>query len=252
MNYLARHHVAVADPFNGGHSAACLGAMLNLTRGIAWPWISGGVALMRRELYPTPGEWQYCGIAQGADTQISNYPGMTHTAGQGYQYAAVTMLGNGFISRVSKPIRIDFDDEGNRITPALPMWPVNVSARAIAGGKYKISFEYEPEGEGASPTDFQVFEGADAASVDYETPLTDSETGLAYVSYTGARRVFTFTTAAFGDLTTHVFAVRARSSEEVAEKNTYTTDSKKALATVPDAAPAALRVHVESRSRTGM
>ena len=226
--------------------------MMNLTRGREFPWRDGGVALLRRALYPDLGEWTYCGLAMGADTQIANYPGMTHSASQGYQYAAVQILGNGMVSAMCQPVRVDFDAEGDRITPGLPIFPINLAAAAIAGGKFRMVWEYDPFGQGADPADFQVFEGGDAESVDYETPLTDSETGLTTVPFVGTRRVFQFTTGAYDNHTAHVFGVRGRNVNEVAERNTYTTASKRARATAPTAAGSPQRMRVEPVSRLAM
>lgn len=241
MSYLRNHHVSVADPAGAGHNAVCVGFLMHATRGQTFPWRDGGVVLLRRELYPDMHEWQPCGIAVDGETEITNYPGMTHLADQGYQYAIAQFGGNGMISAIRDPIRLDFDGAGDLIQPPLPMFPVHATAEAIAGGKFKVRWEYEPRGQGGYPTDFQVFEGADAASVDYNTPLTDSVTGLSTVGYVGERRIYAFTTGAYTDRTEHVFAVRARNAGGVAEKNTYVAVVKKARAVLPSVAPAPSR-----------
>lgn len=225
--------------------------MMTMTRGWEFPWRSGGVALLRRELYPTPHRWSYCGIAYGADTQVRNFKSLGHKVNQAYQYAAVVFLGSGFVSRMCEPVRIDLDAGGDLIEPALPNAAVAVTAVAIAGGKFRIVWEYNAYGHGGYPKDWQVFEGADAGSVDYNTPLTDSVTGLSAVPYKGTGRIFTFTTAAYGAGTVHVFGVRGRNANDVAEKNTFVTVAKKTRATAPVAAPAPQRAHVLPVSRVG-
>ena len=249
MNYLGQQHWAVADLVTMGGSAPAIGLMMHLTEGFEFPWRAGGVALVRRELYPMPGEWQYCGLAIGEDEQISNYPGMAHTLGQGYQYAAVQFLGNGMISAMSRPVRVDFDDEGALIEPALGNWPISLTAKAAAGGTFQVNWEYDPWGQGGPPVAFQVFEGDDAGSVDYDSPLTDSETGLAYVAYSGSRRLYGFRTGVFAHGTEHVFGVRARNVDGIAEKNVLVSAGVRARITAPTAAPEPLRIHVEPRSR---
>lgn len=251
MSYLVDHHLAVADPFGLGHTAPQLGLMTNLTQGLTFPWTGGGVALLRRRLYPAVGGWMYVGLAVLAQSQIGNYPGLTHSASQAYQYAAVRFLGNGFISPVCEPIRIDFDSGGTFIQPLLPAWPINPIAEPLAGGKFRVHFAYDSYGQGASPTDFQVFAGATPATVDYGTPLVDSVTSLNVVAFVGSRRAYTFTTAAFTDQTAHVFGVRARNSGGVAELNTFTTPTKTARNKTPvdAAAPIRARVHNQSRKR---
>lgn len=245
MSYLLDHHLAVVDPFRLGFSSApLLGLLMPIPRGCSFPWRDGAVALLRRPLYPDVGEWVYCGLALGDATTLKNFPGMGHSADQAYQYTAVVILGNGMISTMFEPTRVDFDGAKALITPRLPTFPVHQSAKAIDSGKYAIVWEYAPEGQGGFPTDFQVFEGSDPGSVDYNTPLTDSQTGLDVVTYSGGRRIFTFTTAAYSDLTAHVFGVRARNVNGVAEKNTYTTTSQRARAAAPVAAAAPESVHV--------
>lgn len=249
MSHTVDHHRAVADPFGQGHSGQQLGLAMNLTGGFIFPWLEGGVALLRRGLYPDVHEWEYCGLAIGEDAQLKNYPTFGHSVNQAYQYSAVTFLGNGMISAMQEPIRLDFDGNGDLISPRLPNCPVNVTASAMPGGKYRVVWEYEAYGQGDFPTDFQVFEGATPGGVDYNTPLTDSETGESTVSYVGNRRIYSFATAAYDNLSKHVFAVRGRSSNAVAEKNTYTTQSHRAHSAAPGAAAAAERVCVVSYSR---
>lgn len=251
MSYLVNLHKKVTDPFLTGDSAAQMGLMMTLTKGGMFPWRSGGVALLRRVLYPDVSPWQYCGLAIGDTAQIKNYPGMAHSVDQAYQYSAVSFLGNGMISLMSPPVRLDFDGAGNLITPALPNFPIAVLAVALAGGKFRVSWEYATYGQGTAPKDFQVFEGTDPGSVDYNTPLTDSITGLTSVKHVGRRRVYSFTTPAYSNLTSHVFAVRARNATPVVEKNTYTSVSKRARVAVPAAAAAAERVTVLPYSPRG-
>lgn len=205
--------------------------------------------MLRRELYPDVHEWDYCGIAMGADATLKNFASFGHAANQAYQYAAVAVLGNGFISQICEAVRLDFDAGRVLIQPLLPIYPINVTAAQLAGGKFRITWEYEPYGQGGFPKDFQVFEGASAGSVDYNAPLTDSATGLNIAAYSAGRRVYSFTTAAFSNQTPHVFGVRGRNANGVAEKNTYTTASKLAKVTAPIAAAAPLRANVRPYSR---
>lgn len=249
MSYLLDHHLAVVDPFRLGFSSApLLGLLMPIPRGCSFPWRDGCVALLRRALYPDVHEWVYCGLALGDDTTLKNFPGMGHSASQAYQYTAVVMLGQGMISTAFEPTRVDFDGGKALITPRLPTFPVHVTAKATDGGKFRIAWEYDPAGQGGFPTDFQVFEGVDAGSVDYNTPLTDSQTGLDVVTYSGSRRIYALTTAAYGDLTWHVFSVRARNVNGVAELNTYTTTSRRARSAAPAAAAAPESVHVTPHS----
>ncbi len=207
-----------------------------LTEGMVFPYPAGGVLLLRRPLYPTTGAWRYCGFARPGETTIKNGRGFSHDADQAYQYTAVVVLGNGFISELCVPVRVDFDSGGSRATAQLPMFPLNLAATPIAAGKFRLLFEYDSFGQGAYPKDFQAFRGVDPASVDYGTPLVDSVTGLSTVAFAAGRRRYTFTTAAYGDGTTSVFSVRARNAIGATELNTYTSAAKIAQAAAPPAA----------------
>lgn len=250
MNLLDQHRLSF-DPFRQGDRAPHLGFAMHATRGVQFPIREGGIALMRRALYPSPGTWTYCGLANLDDTTIRNWPGMLHEAGQGYQYAAVEFIGGGFISEMCEPIRIDFDGAGGIINPRLPIFPRDVEATAIDGGRFEVQFTYDPYGQGDWPKDFQVFEGPDAGNVDYNTPLVDDETGLNYVAYLSIRRSFVFTTAGYADLSSHVFGVRGRSSAAVRELNMIVTVPVVAQAAAPANAPAPLQVALTPMGRMG-
>lgn len=237
MSVLRDHFRATSDPFFVGHST---GEYLTLgyamTRGLVFPWSGGGVVLRRRRLYPDVQAWTFCGFARPADSTIYNMLGFDHGANTAWQYASAIALGNGFVGDFCEPVRVDFDNTGAVIAPALPLFPFGISAAPIAGGKFLIAFEYDPYGQGAGPTDFQVFGGTNPAGVDYNTPLVDSVTGLAVVKYVAAGRRYVFTTAAFANGTEKVFAVRARNSSAVAEKNTRTSTTQFARTVTASAA----------------
>ena len=232
MSFMLDHYTQACDPYHLGHTSVDqIGLAYVLTNGMVFPWSGGGVVLRRRRLYPTVGLWSYCGFARPGETTIKQMPGFAHAADMAYQYSGADVLGNGLASVFSEPVRVDFDGAGDLITPPLPMYPVSAVAKPLAGGKFLVTFEYNPHGQGGWPKDFQVFGGADAASVDYNTPLVDSVTGLSTVPFVGRRTRYTFTTAAFGDGTTKVFGARARNASAVAEKNTLTTRPRIARAT---------------------
>lgn len=249
---LLEQHLQVADTFRQGDRAPHLGLLMHATRGQRFLVREGGIALLRRELYPDPHPWTYCGLAKLADTQIKQFPGFTHAASQGYQYTAAEFLGNGFMSPIGEPLRIDFDGAGNRITPALPMFPVDVTATPIAGGMFAIEFGYDPFGQGGYPTDFQVFEGPDAVNVNYAAPLVDGVTSLAAVPHVFARPSMTFTSPAYGDRTPHVFVVRGRNGSGTAELNTFTTPITLARSVLPSNAPTPTRVVLRSIPKAGL
>lgn len=220
-------------PLKGRAIADAISLGYPLTGGFFFPHRNGAFLLRRRRLYPTPTEdveqrWIFCGGGTLAATQIRNFPGFAHEASMGFQYVVHVAHGNGYISDASEPYRVDFDSGGNLITPALPMWPLDVTAKPIAAGKFRVSWRYSPYGQGGFPTDFAVYAGATAATVDYNTPLGT-------VTYTG-KAAYTFDTGAFSHGAEKVFAVRARNVTPVAELNTLTTTLERALLTPPSGA----------------
>lgn len=196
------------------------------TMGLVLPTVSPIVILARRTLYPTPGAWRYCGVAHAASLTAKNWLGFGHQADMGYQYAAARCRANGFRSAFTEPTRLDFDGAGDLITPRLPAWPVDLNATAIAGGKYRIHWNYAPWGQGEWPTDFEVYEGPDGDNIDYGTPLGT-------LAHQHGVEGYEYETGAYGDVTRHAFAVRARNSAAVAEKNTRSTQAIRARATGP-------------------
>jgi len=232
MSQLLDQFKRTIDPFLLGYSRVeMLGLGLHASDGLEFPYVAGGVILRRRRLYPTVGEWTFCGFARPNESTITSMLGYGHDANMGYEYAAAQVLGNGYAGEFSEPARLDFDGSGNLITARLPNAPLRVVAEPIAAGKYALSWEYDSFGQGTVPVDFQVFEGADAGSVNYAAPLTDSVTGLSTVLVIGSRRRYEFTTGAFSDGSSHVFAVRARNATPTAEKNTFTSKPKTARST---------------------
>ncbi len=219
-----------------------LGLMLDMTGGLAWPHVDGPLFLKRRPLYPTPQPWQdglWCGAAPPDATTIKNWPGFGHAANMGYQYALFRSFGNGYVSEACEPVRVDFDAAGDPITPALPKWPEQLRGLAIAGGKFRLTWIYDPWGQGGWPTDFAVYAGATPGTIDYNTPIGT-------VDFVAGTRQFEYVTGAYGEGVNKAFGVRARNVTPVAEKNTLTTPILTARATGP-ADPASVYVGATRR-----
>ena len=251
MDSLLRQYLAVADPFLLGLTGAQMALGFPLLDGMRFPGVRGGYVLSRRDLYPTPGAWYFAGyqvsdagIREDYDADvgitITSNRSFPHGVSRGYQYRVAAILGNGFMSTWSEPIRIDVDAAGALITAGVPLWPLDLHATPIAAGKYRVSWGYSGYGAGRNaagarvwPYKFEVYEGEDAESIDYDTPLTDSVTGLAYTLFSGRASVFSFTTAAYDEATTHAFAVRAISAAGHKERNERAASGGKARTSLP-------------------
>jgi len=128
MSYLLDHFLVGSDPFGQGLcSDAQLGMGLWAMNGMHFPMLDGAVLLLRRRLYPDVGEWMCCGMAGPDATTISNGVGFSHAADEAFQYTTARALGNGYLSELAEPIRVDFDAQGDRITPALPLSLIHIS-----------------------------------------------------------------------------------------------------------------------------
>lgn len=239
---IARQMRETRDPHGRGDWTAEMRTLGHFRlRGRRWLYRAGVVLLMRRRLYPTPGAWDYCALADLAETEIANREAYPHGPNTAWQYAAVRVHGNGFASVASEPVRIDFDAEGAVITPRLPAWPLEVAATPIAGGEFTITWMYDAWGQGDWPTDFAIYEGSDADSIDYDTIV-----GTAAFDPSVAQHSYT-TSETYGDGTEHCFAVRGRNSNQVAERNTITT----AVVTARASGPAAATIRRAAQRRRG-
>lgn len=240
MSYILEHHKIACDPFGSGLSNEVqLGLASWLTHGMRFALPLGAIVLFRRRLYPDVGRWVVCGIARPDASTISNWSGFGHEAEMSFQYATARALGNGFISPLSEPTRVDFDKIGDLIIPRLPMFPIAVVAQAVAGGKFRITWTYDGFGEGTQPSEFRVSEGATPETVNYSSFVVDTVTGLSAFPFlgNGARHVLN-ATGAYDDGSEHVFAVRGKPAGGVLEQNVYTTDTVRARASTPTGATA--------------
>jgi hypothetical protein len=237
-----RQYRETCDPFHTGTTGLDqLGTGYIVLGGMHFPLLSGAVILLRRRLYSVPGPWRVCGMARpdDADLEIKNYTGFDHEVSMGFHYTAVKTDGNGYVSEAIEPIRVDFDAAGDRITVGLPMWPQEVFAEAIADGEFRVSWTYDPWGQAAWPTGFEVYEGADQDNIDYGNKLGT-------VAFDPDAAFHTYETGAgFADGTEHAFAVRAFNGSPL-EKNTYTTE----VVTAIDVAPTAAEIQLTTARRT--
>jgi hypothetical protein len=230
-----RQFLDTSVPFlagSGGVNAMAIG--MRLTRGLAFPLRAGAIILARRRLYPTPDErWLVCGMAQPGTGTIRNFPGFGHEPSMGFQYTAGRTDGNGYLSEYVEPTRLDFDAAGDLISPRLPMWPTEVRAIPIAAGKFRVSWVYEPYGQGAEPAVFRVHVGTSPAGIVWATAAA----AFPAVTHVPGRRAYVVdSTSGESHGTILYFGVRARNSAGVAEQNTYGVGPVTARTTAPPAA----------------
>jgi len=205
-----------------------LGLGYPVLRGLMFPDLVGPIALQRRQVYPGDiGDWHYAGMAHPDATSIVNGDGITHGSTTGWEYIAARINGGCFVGSWSEPTRVDIDAGGDIITPLLPTWPRDVRVETRPGGTFVVAWLYNPWGQGAYPTDFAVYDGADKDNISYASPIGTT-------TFIPSRSVFTFTTDPYADDAARAFAVRARNSGGVAERNEFTTDNIIARDATPD------------------
>lgn len=215
--------------------------LLDLYGGILAAAPTAAIILQRRTVRPTVTAWVDMGTAAIGATTIQTTAGVAQAAANTV-YLFRVLLQNSAGRRTpypSQPLRQDFDGSSDRIA-AVPNRPMFVRATPIAGGKVRLAWDYNPIGESGAPAQFRVYEGADAGSIDYGTPLTDSITGLAHTVFDPAAGGHEFTTGVLSEAV-HVFAVRSRTVAGNEEANTDATTPVTADAT-PMAATAAIGI----------
>lgn len=230
MTQSTQHGWLTGDPFQSGdlvHDQ--LGLMYPVMRGVLFPDMVGPIVLQRRQVYPGGlGDWHFAGHAHPDATSIVNGDGITHGVTTGWEYSAARINGGGFIGPWTEPTRVDIDAGGDIISPSLPTWPRDLRVEPAPGGTFTVAWLYDPFGQGGPPTDFAVYDGADTDNISYVAAIGTT-------TYLPARSIFTYTTGVYADDAGRAFAVRARNSGGVAERNEYTTGNVVAR----DATPAA-------------
>lgn len=196
------------------------------------------IILQRRSVRPTVTAWVDVSSTPISNTTIQTDAGEAQAAANAsYLFRVVHQNSAGRQTAYpSLPLRQDFDGSSVRIA-ALPNRPVFVHARPIAAAKVQIRFAYNPIGESGVPSEFRIYEGATLATVDYNSPLTDSVTGLNHVRFDPEAAGYEFTTGALSEAA-HVFVVRGRTAAGDEEANTSITAPVTADATSVSAASA--------------
>lgn len=108
----------------------------------------------------------------------------------------------------------------------VPNPPTGLTARATAGGTARVTWAYNPGGQGGAPTGFRVYAGTPA--VGYATPA-------ATVAYSAGSPSFSATLAGLTDGAAYVVAVRSYNA--TAEEANTSTVTLTADATGPSQVP---------------
>lgn len=224
------------DPFLMGDLAQDMRTLGYMnTMGRRWPLIAAPtVILFRRQLETgadnEPGAWYPCAITHdpGSSDTIINRVAYAHGQNTAWQYTAVKTDGNGYISQVVDPVRVDFGiswpNSGSIVSPALPAWPVDLWVEPTVGGEFIVHWRYDASGQGDWPNDFAVYAGTAAGVIDYGSLLGT-------VDFVHGQDDYEYTTDEdYADGTKKTFGVRARNETPVAELNMIASEPATARA----------------------
>ena len=167
-----------------------------------------------------------CGMAEDDATSVTITEDLTPGSGAtDYLFTRRGVSPAGSIGEASDTITISIDDSGVMQASA-GNEPGNINVTAIAGGKYRVTWTYNPDNQVAAPTGFRVY---------WDDSGTWSQIG--YKLYRPGRLRYVYTTDAYGHGTTNSFLVRTYRTvgETTYITNNDTGDSAIADATGPSA-----------------
>lgn len=216
------------DPIHRGWTPAGIANAACTRAGFAFGRIAGGYNLMRSEgTAPSVADAIEVGATSptaATPTEIKNFPTYPFPASSTC-WCWVRALSPGGAADVAsvQAVRIDTDGAGDPET-LTPNPPYRLSARAVADGKIRLTWEHNAAGEQIRPFQWNIYHDDGGGTIDYETPLATIK-GRTYL------------TAAYSHDTTVQFAVRAESRDGAEEQNTDSV-SATAVADGPDDLPA--------------
>jgi len=198
------------DPLHRGRTPAGIATGTLMTAGGGYP-ARAGVHLLYMSVGEAPSEadaWVVGACSPTADpaNEIKNFPTypLPPSSVCWFWVRAVSPGGAEESSRVNA-IRIKTDSNGDPVDPA-PNRPTHLTATAIAGGRIRLTWQYDPVGEQAPVSQFSIYHDNGGGVIDLNTPL-DTTSARVYV------------TDAYAHGTTVKFTVRSRSSGGVEETN---------------------------------
>ena len=194
---------------------------LALTGGRFWVRVHGGHNLRRRDSSAADGcdgqggdsatprrtrSGVLVGRADGRATVVTTFPWVEHQAGRRYTYELIAVGAGGAAESLDAPVlRLSFDDNGALVGPE-PNPVCDLAVDALSDGRFRLRWAYDEANEEASPSTFQIFNGAG-------TPDTIDDTiVVATVPYQFRQGFFSWLSAGFAHDTHVCWAVRAVSA----------------------------------------
>lgn len=216
--YWAEHEIIMVDGTQQGHS-----------RRISTSAVGGLTLRAAFDSDPDPGD-----AFQVMPQRVTGLEPLAGHENEAFYYYAVRNLSPmGILGRVSRPLRVEFT-AGGAIRSNAPNPVRTLHAQQKPSGKFELTWHYPVQGQGGYPKDFRVYGDAGTGTIDYGTPLTDSETGLTYVLYRAHGIVYSFLTGEYADGLGVKFAVVARNADEAEQVGGGTVSNVvEAMATPP-------------------
>ena len=80
-----------------------------------------------------------------------------------YQYRRLAVSPAGSVSDVSSTVDVEVDGSGDLVGP-IGNAATNLTATALSGGDVRLTWQYDPAGEPATPTGFKIYHSTDGGS----------------------------------------------------------------------------------------
>ncbi len=177
---------------------------LLLTLGAFWARAKGGHNLYRWTDDEVPDDLaRVVGAASARATEITTFSFIRHESSTAYRYLLRAVGGGGVEESTMHQLRVvAFDASGAMIGPR-PNRPSGLCVDALAGGRFRLHWWYEPIGQEAAPARFEIYNDASSPGV------VDFSSSVAEIVPVGSAGLLTWTSPAFDDHVRVCWAVRA-------------------------------------------
>ncbi len=205
---------AVWHPLHLGFTADGHANAIGLSLGVFWVRHRGGHNLYRWSGNAEPVQTdRIVGTAAARATTVKTFPWITHEADTTYWYLLRTVGPGGVEETTTHQLRrVSFDASGAYLGQR-PNPPERLRINCLFDGRFGLSWSYDPAGQEAPPSVFEVYnDAASPGTVDYATSV-DS------VPFEPGGVLYSWTSEPFADGTRVAWAVRARSAGGVLEEN---------------------------------